>query len=128
VVRFSDFLGRGDDDDSRRSESAHEPAETRDLTHLTPTEPVPTPPSEPPPPPPPRRESASSTELLDQLTNYASSRPPAPPMPDPDRSRFVRPSESDVPPPNGAPDEPVPTPYIDSLAPVDDDLLPNRRR
>jgi hypothetical protein len=122
MVRFSDLLGRGDDDDeSRRHDD--------EARGVAPTEPVPPPPTEPPPPPPP----ASSNEMLDQLTQYSSApAPPAAPTapePLPQRSRFGLPPEllKDVPREMSPPHVAAERSLVDSLVPVDDDLLPRRR-
>jgi hypothetical protein len=100
MVRFSDLLGQGDDGDAAGDAA-------RDAT---PTEPVPTPPTEPPPPPPP---ASSGNELLDRLTSYAS------------RSAAVSShADENSEPSRSQADERL----VASLQPVDDDLLPKRRR
>jgi hypothetical protein len=121
MVRFSDLLGRGGDDEPRdeRPDDAAPGA--------TPTEPVPPAPTEPPPPPPP---GGSGNSLLDSFANYTGAAPAPPPPPPPAE------------PPASAHDEPIhaliaddtqPAPYsqeafVESLTPVDDDLLPARRK
>jgi hypothetical protein len=131
MVRFSDLLGRdGGDDDDKGNEVPRD---------ATPTEPVPPPPTEPPPPPPPG--SSPSNELLDRLTTFSSTRAAAPepePRQEPYGTRFGLPPElfeapgdepvtaamvSEAP----ASAKPSEAPYVDTLAPVDDDLLPRRR-
>jgi hypothetical protein len=67
MVRFSDLLGHGGDDDEGARAS-------------TPTEPVPAPPDEPPPPPP-ASEPATADDLIDRLTAYAMERGAPPQAP-----------------------------------------------
>jgi hypothetical protein len=122
MVRFSDLLGNGDDDDDESR---------RDVTP-TPTEPVPPPPAEPPPPPP--QAPSSGNDLLDRLTTYSSSRPatqeqPQDQEPEQDQSRFGLPAEL-LETQHYEPGRPEPANdagYAETLAPVDDDLLPRRR-
>jgi hypothetical protein len=123
MVRFSDLLGRGDDDE--------DPAAT---PTPAPTEPVPPPPSEPPPPPP-----QGSNDLLDRLTSYSAGRPsgdlpplPPPPPPVPPAATAPPPPPPAPPPPHVATANVVPEvegrAFVDEFAPVDDDLLPTRKK
>jgi hypothetical protein len=75
MVRFSDLLGRNEDDD--------EP-----LRASTPTEPLPPPPTEPPPPAPPTSIGPTPTTEEDLEVRA----------------------------------------FVDALRPVDDDLLPSRKK
>jgi hypothetical protein len=107
MVRFSDLLGQGDDNEA--------------APDATPTEPVPGPPTEPPPPPPP---ASSGNDLLDRLTSYASrsaldAPAPSPPAPPPAADEGPGAATSE----RSEADERL----VESLRPVDDDLLPKRR-
>jgi hypothetical protein len=107
MVRFSDLLGHGDDDESRPSDEGEARSEA------TPNEPVPPPPGEPPPPPPP---ASSGNDLLDQLTDYSAPRTVTPPPPPPPPSA-----------PEAGPEPAADQAVVETLGPVDDDLLPRRR-
>ena len=109
MVRFSDLLGRGDDDEPSRSAADARKDQPRDETP-TPNEPVPPAPGEPVPPPP----SSTPDDQLERLAAYASSIAASSPEP---------PAETD--------EEPAPERdegITERLGPVDDDLLPRRRR
>jgi hypothetical protein len=131
MVRFSDLLGRDGNDDDDNDKNVDE----NELLTVTPTEPVPPPPTEPPPPPP--SGSSPSNDLLDRLTTFASARgaaQEAEPKPEPEPEPEPAPSRFGLPPEllENPGYEPVTatvvseTPYVDTLAPVDDDLLPRR--
>jgi hypothetical protein len=103
MVRFSDLLGRGDDDKPSHpaTTTPNEPA---------PNEPVPPAPNEPVPPPP----SSTPDDQLERLVAYANSIAAGTPEP---------PAEADQEPAAGPEHEHG---FGERLGPVDDDLLPRR--
>jgi hypothetical protein len=105
MVRFSDLLGRGGDDDK--------PSRPEDKT---PNEPAPPAPTEPVPPPP------QTDDQLQRLAAFANEL--AAVAAEPTAVSEPEPEPEPEPKPSAALDQVT----VDQLGPVDDDLLPRKRR